>query len=189
MSKCFICGSRKGKRKCAQGTSMVCSQCCGETRKRETCEGCAYFRDGTTTRRYLDVPRFSTQQMDSGMDLQTYANTIEGALCLWDHNHERRLTDHSALTVLEMLLDKYHFGDSEVSRTEEFLKEGVDMVVEAIDKDLGDVPIATIIRILGVIYFVARRRTQGQREYLGILLQYVGPRVGPGMRSLPHAFE
>jgi hypothetical protein len=124
--------------------------------------------------------------MDADLELQAYANTIEATLCLWDHKHEGRLTDGSALRVMEMLLDKYHFGDSDISTTEEPLREGFEMVVHAIGEDLEDVPDDTIVKILGVIYFVARRRTTGGREYLDMIHAFVGTRTGPGIRVFPN---
>jgi hypothetical protein len=184
LAKCFICNSRKGQRICALGSGLVCSLCCGETRKKEQCEGCGYFREAKSTRRYREIPRFSTEYMDSNLELQSYANIVEATLCLWDHSHESRLNDGSVLSVIEMLLDKYYFCDSNVSSTEKLLQEGFEMVAQAIEQDLHDVPNDTIIKILGVIYFVAKRRSQGQREYLGVIQQYVGTRVGSNIRVL-----
>lgn len=184
MSKCSVCGSRKGKRKCAPANGLVCSQCCGQTRRRECCEGCAHFREVRSAGRYLDIPRFSLQDMDSDMEMQSYAHTIEATLCMWDLHHECRLTDPSAMSVMEMLLDKYYFGDSTVWRGEALLRQGFKLVVQAIEQDLYDVPDDTIARILAVIYFTARRRTEGQREYLEFIHRYVGWRAGPGTRVL-----
>jgi hypothetical protein len=120
--------------------------------------------------------------MDTFSDLPTYSNTIEGTLCRWDYDHDEILDDGMAMKVIEMLLDKYHFGDLEVSTTDVLLQEGFQMVVASIEKDLLGVPNDTIVKILGVIYFVAKRRSTGRREYFEVIHSYVGRRLGPGMR-------
>ena len=123
--------------------------------------------------------------MESDFQLQSYADSIEGALCLWDHSHEMSLRDASILGVVEMLIDKHYYHDSGTSSPDDdLLREGYDMVSRAISEDMADVPPDTLVRILGVIHFVARRRTRGGREHLRVLQQYVGLRVGPSMRLL-----
>jgi len=184
LTKCSICNSRKGKRKCTREKGWVCSQCCGSTRQAERCQGCEFYRQSTPTRRYAGIPRFSTQDMASDFQLQSYADAIEGTLCVWDHSHQRLLSDVSALRIIEMLLDKYYYHDSDVSCTDSLLREGFDMVLNSISDDLADVSEGVIVKILGVIHFVARRRSHGGREYLDIIQQYVGLRVGSGMRLL-----
>ena len=184
LAKCSICNSRKGKRKCTREKGWVCSQCCGNTRQAERCQGCEFYRQSTPTRRYAGIPRFSTQDMASDFQLQSYADAIEGTLCVWDHSHQRLLSDISALRIIEMLLDKYYYHDSDVSCTDSLLREGFDMVLNSISDDLADVSEGVIVKILGVIHFVARRRSRGGREYLDVIQQYVGLRVGSGMRLL-----
>lgn len=186
MAKCFICGSRKGKRKCGQGSRLVCSQCCGETRSDEHCGGCAYFRPASAMRRYSNVPRFSTFDMDQDEDLQSYARVIEGTLCQWDLIHEGSLNDGAALNVIERLLDMYHFRDPDVSIAEEAISKGFDMVDQAIEEDLSEIDDETIIRVLGVIYFVAKRRSLGGREYLDFIHRFAGIRLGRGSYAVPY---
>ena len=122
--------------------------------------------------------------MESDFQLQSYADAIEGTLCLWDQRHERSLRDVSALRLIEMLLDKYYYHDSDISCTDSLLREGFDMAVQAISDDLAGISQEIVTKILGVIHFVARRRSQGGREYLDVIQQYVGLRVGTGMRLL-----
>jgi hypothetical protein len=183
-TKCSICGNRKGKRQCKRENGWVCSLCCGDTRRAERCLGCGFYRESSPKRRYTEAPRFSTQDMESDFQLQSYANAIEGTLSLWDLNHERSFRDVSALRLIEMLLDTYHYHDSDISCTDSLLREGFDMVVQAISDDLAGISPETVAKILGVIHFVARRRSQGGREYLDFIQQYVGLRVGTGMRLL-----
>lgn len=180
MSKCLICGTRKGKRQCAAANGVVCSECCGETRIKDRCVDCIHFKERAPTRRYLGVPRFSTEEMDSDVDLQSYAYVVEAALCLWDHNEGRHLTDGDALEVLEMLLDKYCFCDPNVARSDDTANKGFKMVDEAIGRELYYLSREMITRILGVIYFVAKRRTIGGREYFGVIHRYVGVPVKHG---------
>jgi hypothetical protein len=126
--------------------------------------------------------------MESDFQLQSFADSIEGALCFWDHSHERFLRDKSMLGVVEMLIDKYYHDDSETSSIDDaLLREGYDIVNRAISEDMADVPLDTLVKILGVIHFVARRRTRGGREHFDVLQQYVGLRLGTGahLKILP----
>ncbi len=189
MAKCILCNSRKGKRKCARENGPVCSVCCGETREAEHCQGCEFFRRREPRRNYADIPRFTTQQMDDDSNLQSYANTVEATLCLWDHYHGGALADDSAIRVIEMLLDRFYYCDSEVASADPMLLEGLDMVLKSMAEDLSDVPVETVVKILGVIHFVARRRTRGGREYFAIIHQYAGLRGGRGIRILPTPME
>jgi hypothetical protein len=122
--------------------------------------------------------------MESDLQLQFYADTIEGALCFWDHSHEMTLSDASMLAVVEMLLDKHYYHDSDTSCTDSLLREGYELVAHAISEDMADVPQDTVIKTLGVIHFVAKRRTRGGREHLDVLQRHVGLRLGTGMRVL-----
>ena len=185
MAKCAVCNSRKGQRKCLREESFVCSQCCGETRLAEECLECVFYREVSTVRKYSEVPRFSTQTMDSSMELQSYGNSIEGTLCLIDSYHKMALKDDFALKIIEKLLDKYHFHDSDISFMDSQIREGFDMVVNSISEDITDVSEEIIVKILGVIHHVAKRRSRGGREYFNIIQQYVGLRIGSGMRALP----
>ena len=185
MAKCAVCNSRKGQRKCLREDSFVCSQCCGETRLAEHCQGCIFYRESIPVRRYSDIPRFSTNTMDSDIELQSYSNIIEGTLCHLDFLHDMSLKDAFALKILEMLLDKYHFHDTVVPCVESHLREGFEAVVNSISKDMADVSEEVIVKILSVIHFVAKRRSRGGREYFKIIQMYVGLRVGSGVRILP----
>jgi hypothetical protein len=184
MAKCAMCGSRKGQRQCKWENGLVCSLCCGQHRNAEKCEGCVYYKEPKpVTRNYGVVPRFSTQTMDDDLDLQSIANAIESTLCLWDRSCKGTLKDDSALQVLESLLDLYYFKDT-VEITEEPVKTGYQMVLDVILYDLSDIPEEKIVRILGVVHFVAQRRAKGGRDYFDVINQYVGVRAAPGVRIL-----
>jgi hypothetical protein len=121
--------------------------------------------------------------MEDNLDLQSISNSIESALCFWDQSFKGALNDDSALRVLEGLLDRYYFKET-VEIAEEPVRTGYEMVSDAIRNDLSDIPEETIIKILGVIYFVAKRRARGGRDYFNVIRQYVGVRAGPGVRIL-----
>jgi len=127
--------------------------------------------------------------MDSDMELQSYSNIIEGTLCKLDYFHDMSLKDASALKILEMLLDKYHFHDSDEHYVDIHLGDGFDAVVNSILNDMADVSEEVIVKILSIIHFVARRRTHGGREYFKIIQEYVGLRIGTGVRMLPNSIK
>jgi hypothetical protein len=53
-----------------------------------------------------------------------------------------------------------------------------------IENDLKGIDEDELVKVLGVLHFVAKRRTRGHREYLRIVEQFVGERMGPGMRVM-----
>ena len=186
MAKCLVCNSRKGKRKCLRENGMVCSQCCGDTRQPEHCQKCEFYPEQGAVgpvRRYTDIPRFSTMKMEEDFELQRYADCMESTFCQWDVSNRLSLNDQSAIKLIEMLLDKYHYHDSEVSYPDsKLLRAGFDMVVDSISEDIPHVPEEILVKILAVLRFVARRRSSGGREYFDVIQKHVGSRVGPGRK-------
>lgn len=167
---------------CLVADALICSQCCGETRAEEACSGCVFYQ--APKRKYEQVPAYSPADMERDMDLQTYGNAIEGALCAYDMENDSTLSDNDAIRILELLIDKYHFKDQKTNDEREIVKNGVAFVDNAIDIDLKKVGDEEITKVLGVIRFVAKRRTKIGREYMSVIRQYVGMRVGSGMRVL-----
>jgi len=182
MAKCPICNSRKGKRKCLIADSLVCSLCCGNTRTEEACSECVFYQK--PRRKYNDVPAYSVSEMDGNMELESYGNSIEGALCAYDIENEGKLNDSDAIRIIELLIDKYHFQDQKIEQEHQTIADGVNYVDKSIREDLKDVESDEIVKVLGVIRFVAKRRTKTGREYMSVIHQYVGPRVGSGIRIL-----
>lgn len=182
MAKCPICSSRKGKRKCQIVNGLICSQCCGNTRTEEACSGCVFYQK--PRRKYSDVPAYSVSEMDGNIELESYGNSIEGALCAYDIENGRKLNDNDAIRIIELLIDKYHFNDLQMDQEHSIVVNGVNYVEKSIEEDLNDVRNETIVKILGVIRFVARRRTKIGREYMTVIHQYVGQRIGSGIRVL-----
>jgi hypothetical protein len=162
----------------------ICSLCCGEKRNEEACLSCSFYKAPSTTRKYGDVPSYSTIQMEASYELQDYANTVESTICAFDRQTGHTIKDPDAIRILELLLDKYHFNDETMLFDNELIESGFDLVDNAIEKDLSDVPVETIVKILKVIHFVAKRRTTGRREYLRIIQGYVGERIAPGLRLM-----
>jgi len=182
MAKCLICESRKGKRKCVISDGLICSQCCGSTRTEALCLGCVWYQK--PTRRYNEVPTYSVSDMETNLELESYGNCIEGALCAYDVENQGALTDSDAIRVIELLIDKYHFQDEQLDQEPQVAVGGFQFVDKCIMEDLEGVDREKIVKVLGVIQFVAKRRTRIGREYLNIVHQYVGQRVGSGIRVL-----
>jgi hypothetical protein len=186
MSKCPICNSRKGKRQCLITKSLVCSLCCGTSRQANLCSGCIYYQK--PKRKYSDVPAYSVQQMDGNATFENYSNIIESALCQYDLKNDSKLVDSDTLRIIECLINRYYFEDQEIDETNKLIIDGFYFVDKAIQEELKEVTHEIITKILGVIYFVAKRRTQGGREYINFIRQYVGIHVVPGMRIIKSIF-
>jgi hypothetical protein len=182
MAKCPICNSRKGKRKCLIAEDLICSLCCGDTRREDTCAECVFYQK--PKRNYNDVPAYSVYEMDGNMELESYGNSIEGALCAYDVENDEGLKDSDAIRIIELLIDKYHFQDQRMDQERQIVVDGVGFVDESIREDLAEVAREEIVKVLGVIRFVAKRRTKTGREYMTVIHQYVGQRVGSGVRVL-----
>ena len=184
MAKCTICNSKKGKRICRISNTFICSSCCGKTRNEESCLGCEFYKSIKQLRKYKDIPRFSTQAMEDNFDLTTYANVIESSICTIDINNNKNLKDDISIKILELLIDKYYFNDSDPVSDNEVVNQGYKLVQNAIYEDLDDISDEIILKIIGAIHFVARRRSMGNREYLDFIHGFVGRRVGKGMRVM-----
>jgi len=183
MAKCPICNSRKGKRQCLIVDTPICSLCCGNTRKVETCSECRFYKK--PKRKYNEVPAYSVSQMDGNMELEAYGNAVEGALCSYDIKNGKMLKDSDAIRIIELLIDMYHFGDNQIDTDSKIIANGINYIEDIISKDLKGINNEIIVKILGVIRFVAKRRTKTGREYMNIIHQYVGQRIDTGVRILP----
>ena len=64
------------------------------------------------------------------------------------------------------------------------MEDGFTHVESVIESDLKGVDEGKLVKVLSVLHFVAKRRTRGHREYLAIVEQFVGERVGPGVRVM-----
>ncbi|VAW42707.1 hypothetical protein MNBD_GAMMA01-804 [hydrothermal vent metagenome] len=182
MAKCPICNSRKGKRKCLLADSIVCSLCCGNTRTEEACSECGFYQK--PKRKYNEIEAYSVSEMDGNMELESYGNSIEGSLCAYDEENENKLSDHDAIRIIESLIDIYHFKDQCTNDESPLISYGVKRLEISINEDLNDVSNEVLVKILGVIRFVAKRRTKTGREYMNIIHQYVGQRIASGVRVM-----
>lgn len=182
MANCPVCNTRKGKRQCLIFDKLICSQCCGEIRKEETCTGCIFYQ--APKRDYRKTPAFSTKDMEFDVELIGISNSIEAALCAFDQHHNKAIRDEIAIGIFEKLLDKYYFKDKKSVSENQLLLEGLQYIDQVIINDLNDVDNDTLVKILGVLYYVSKRRTKYGREYLDFIHQYVGSRIGPGIRMM-----
>ncbi|MDM8560196.1 hypothetical protein [Candidatus Parabeggiatoa sp. HSG14] len=173
MAKCPVCNTRKGKRKCLVTETIICSACCGDTRKLETCEGCSHYQTPESRRRYNTVPFHTLEVMAEDTEIQEQGLVIESALCAFDDTNGSQLRDTTVIRVLELLLNKYHFKDSDVDSKDELLLQGFQQVVDAINEKLSDLSDENLTKIIGAILFVAKKRSKGKREYLQLVHQYV----------------
>lgn len=183
MSKCPICNSRKGKRTCLVVDGLICSLCCGNTRTENACSECVFYQ--RPKRNYNEVPAYTVSEMDGNIELEAYGNSIEGTLCAYDIETGGKLNDSDAIRIIELLIDKYHFKNQQMDQENQIIVNGVHYVDDSIREDLKDVGNEEIVKVLGVIRFVAKRRAKTGREYLTVIQQYVGQRVGSGIRILP----
>jgi hypothetical protein len=183
MAKCPICNTRKGKRECLMVDGFICSLCCGTNRKAASCSGCPFYKK--PQRKYGDVPAYRVDEMDGNQELEDYSYAIESAICSFDAMKNGSVKDDDAIRTIELLIDRYHFGDQQIDTDNPFVLECFHYVDEVIKKDMPDIDHNVLVKILAVIRFVARRRTNIGREYMEIIHRYVGKRIDTGLRVLP----
>ncbi len=125
-------------------------------------------------------------EMEADLEKQQWTNAIESILVAFDMEHNRNLKDRDALRMMELILDWLHFGDDEVACEEKIRQEGYEDPVDLLFSDCKDAGRDVFLKCLGAVYYVAKRRSKGRREYLDFIHHYVGPRVAEGVRILPN---
>lgn len=172
MAKCTVCNSRKGKRKCKATDSFICSQCCGESRTPEKCDGCSFFKSASANRNYRKAPHFTTQEMADSPEKEKIALTIEVALTdIWLADKEN-VNDATVRRLVEMLLDNYHFGDTDMTVNDPILTAGYMLLCQRIKEELPHIPPEKLIQALGAIYRSILRRSAGSCGYLNFISQF-----------------
>lgn len=166
MAKCSICNSRKGKRRCGATAAMVCSLCCGTSRREDRCSGCAWFEPDRRSRNYRSVPYFTTEEMASSLELERIAKVIELALQSFWRMAPQVFDDRLAARLVELLLDRHHFGDRSHGGVEQGLLVSLDFTQHVIDTELSDVAGETLVKVLAAVHRSIGRRAGGPTTYL-----------------------
>lgn len=189
MAKCSICMKVKGKRKCMAFAGVVCSFCCGTSRREASCSGCSFYKIAADIRRYDKTPYFGTQHMAESQELQDAGNVIEGAMCGFDHAQNLTIKDGFYKNVIERLLDRYVFDDQALSFSDDLEKEAFSFVDSAMSEDLSDVPPEILVKVIGTVYRSIKRHANdnyGARDYIDFVHQHVGIRMATGVRVFPN---
>jgi hypothetical protein len=189
MSKCPVCNSRKGKRQCQAHGALVCSLCCGTSRALTACHGCSFYE--APERRYGELPRYSTKEMEDSTELREISFPVEAAVCSLDRDHGFVLRDAQAIAIFELLLDLYAFGDARDTVAARIAALDCGSVVDLVECELRTCDRATIAKVIATVRFVACRRASGGRGHLELLHRYCGSFVtkGVGLRILDDGTE
>ena len=174
MAKCTICNARKGKRKCKATATLICSQCCGEARSSEKCDGCSFFVGASINKNYRKAPYYSLQEMADSPEKEKIAMVIETTLCdIWKADTVN-VNDITVQRLVEMLLDKYHFGEEEQAPNDQTLLTGYRHITTKINKELAQVHPEQLVKALGAIYRSIQRRSGGSCSYLNFVSRFTG---------------
>ena len=174
MAKCLICSQRKGKRSCKLKGFVVCPICCAETRIKEKCRECYFYKE--QKRNYSSIPCYTPEEMEESQVRQTISDIIESEICNLDFKNDFNLRDEQAIRILELVLDKYYFGEL-TEEKEPIANYGYQLITEKIKRQLSKVDKEELIKIIAAIYFVANRwntKCLGKRNYLNVIREYVG---------------
>ena len=86
--------------------------------------------------------------MSDSMELQDISNVVESILCGFDIEYENEFTDKTALQLLELAFDKYHFKDSELVINNSELKIQFERMSQIIEQDLTDISKEQLIKVM-----------------------------------------
>jgi hypothetical protein len=142
MAKCPVCNTRKGKRKCTLvNDAFVCSLCCANTREEESCLACVFYTPPHYD--YEKVPAFSIAVLENNHALKGYQKIIESAL--------NSNTPHDVLAVLELLIIKRHFKETELKFKQPEWQISLNAVETVIQTQLTALDEETVINLLGAM--------------------------------------
>lgn len=171
--KCPSCNKAKAKRSCLVTGSQICSLCCGTTRTYKTCHTCSHYK---VVRNYSKIPHYYPVDMNDNDTRAHISNVIESTLCNLDNKLNNTMTDMMALSFLEKLFDILYFGDNIPKQPDlDFIMQRIQTIIEKYSVD-------EIVKIIGAIYFVAKRRVEAHgkmcsdenRVYINFIQEYVG---------------
>ena len=175
MSKCNICNSRKGKRKCKSRDGFICSECCGAIRQPEHCQGCVFYQ--SSARNYRQLPRYSKEDMSSSPNLQQIAFPVESSLCVFDRESGHTLSDEQAIDIIETVLDVICFGDSLQDHTDKIERLGFQNVLASIMRKLDKFDKADAAKVIPTVWHLAKNRASGGRHHMDFLQATFGSRL------------
>lgn len=170
MAKCTICNSRKGKRICKATDTLICSICCGTSRNQDKCDNCSFYSNLDKSKDYSKVPYFEIREMNNDFQIQSIAELIERGLCIFDEGNN--IDDRIAKSIVERLLDKYHFQENSIFFESGLEEAGFAFVNGHIEKNFGEIPNEVISKVLCTILRSIRRHTIGRSEYLDFTHQF-----------------
>lgn len=172
MAKCTICNSRKGKRTCKATDTFICSLCCGASRNQDKCTDCSFYSQIDKSKNYSKVPYFEIREMKNNYLHIDISVLIENDLCGFDEEND--IDDETAKRILERLLDKYHFQESSIVFANGLEEAGFVLVNGHIEKKFREIPGEVITKVLGAILRSLKRHTNGKREYLDFIHNFIG---------------
>jgi len=162
---------KKGKRVCLLTGSCICSECCGANRKQEVCHACSYYK--APKRNYKDIPCYTPEELQRNEDRLKTSMIIEAAISNYDAKTNDIIRDELAIHLLELLLDVHFFQREHEPSEDSMLEAGYSYVTNAITTELAMIQREELAKILATIYFLAKRRSSGSREYLSFVRNYV----------------
>jgi hypothetical protein len=129
--------------------------------------------------------------MEDSTELQEMSFPVEAGVCLLDRERQFAMRDAEAITVFEILLDIYAFGDSRESLAPRIAALDCGVVVDLVEREVGSRDRATLAKVIATVRFVAGRRAAGGRDHLDVLQRYCGAYAGRnlGLRRLDDGSE
>jgi hypothetical protein len=127
-------------------------------------------------RKYEHIERFSPDEFDMmGDHLHEIGFPIESALCALDRDRGFSMSDRDAITILELLIDKYIFEDDEELLWSRIDELGCANVVDAADTVLTACDFQDFKKVLGLLRHVAVRRLDvSGRRHMNMLQHFIG---------------
>jgi len=111
--------------------------------------------------------------MGASPAFQRLSLPAERALCTLDQQRDHEMRDAQAVELLELLLDRYAFGDSPEALATRASQLGCDDLLDAVHRELASEPPDQVAQAIALVRHTARRRDSGGRAHLELLHRFV----------------
>jgi hypothetical protein len=117
--------------------------------------------------------------MADNPDLESIADVIESTLCRAWANDPHNVNDRTAVRLVELMIDKYHFNDEVPQAGSTSEDEGFRLFLQETGKTFSQISPKQVVKVLAAVYRSIQRRTIGGNSYLQFVSQFTG--INPGV--------
>lgn len=117
--------------------------------------------------------------MADNPDLERIADVIESTLCRAWANDPQNVNDRTAVRLVELMIDRYHFNDEAPHVGSPVEEEGFRLFLQGTSKTFSQIHSEQVVKVLAAVHRAIQRRTIGGTSYLQFVSQFTG--ISPGV--------